>query len=127
MILLDTQTLFWFLSGDSRLGPKTLRILLADSGICFSSLSILEFEAKLFDGAEKGQRRLYEAALKAGLTELKPSGEELQRLSDFPQLRRHDPLDRALVMQASWHNAEFFTSDQKLLGLGLAWIRDSHE
>ena len=127
MIFLDTQTLFWFLRGDKKLGPRTLRILREEPEICFSSLSILEFESKLFERAEKDQRRLYGAALQAGLTELKPNGAELERASDFPQLRKHDPLDRALIMQASWHNADFFTSDKKLLTLGLAWVKDSQE
>lgn len=127
MILLDTQTLLWFLRGDRKLGQQTLRILQREPQIGFSSLSILEFEAKLFDRAERDQRKLYEAVLQAGLTELKPNGAELERASDFPQLRKHDPLDRALILQAAWHNADFYTSDQKLLSLGLAWVRDSQE
>lgn len=127
MILLDTQTLFWFLRGDKKLGRRTQKILSEGPEIGFSSLSILEFEAKLFDREERDQRKLYEAALQAGLTELKPSGAELERASDFPQLRKHDPLDRALILQAAWHNADFFTSDQKLLSLGLTWVKDSQE
>jgi PIN domain nuclease of toxin-antitoxin system len=127
MILLDTQTLFWFLRGDKKLGLRTRKILSEGSEIGFSSLSILEFEAKLFDRAERDQRKLYGTALEAGLTELKVTGAELECASDFPQLRRHDPIDRALVMQASWHNADLYTSDKKLLSLGLAWVKDSQE
>jgi len=125
MILLDTQTLFWFLRGEKKLGPGTLQVLRKEPEIAFSSLSILEFEAKLFDRAERNQRILYEAALRAGLVEIRPTGAELERCSDFPQLRKHDPIDRALVLQAAWHNATFYTSDQKLLQLNLSWIHDS--
>jgi PIN domain nuclease of toxin-antitoxin system len=127
MILLDTQTLLWFLRGDSKLGQRTLQILQRESEIGFSSLSILEFEAKLFDRAVRDQRKLYGAALEAGFIELRPHGAELERASDFPQLRKHDPLDRALIMQAAWNNADLYTSDQKLLSLGLAWVKDSQE
>jgi PIN domain nuclease of toxin-antitoxin system len=125
MILLDTQTLFWFLRGDKKLGPGTLQALRKEADIAFSSLSILEFEAKLYDRAERNQRILYAAALQAGLVEIRPTGAELERCSDFPQLQKHDPIDRALVLQAAWHNASFFTSDQKLLQLNMSWIHDS--
>lgn len=127
MILLDTQTLFWFLKGDKKLGLRTRRILAQAPELYFSSMSILEFETKAFDRGDLEQRVLRVAALEAGVRELQPKGEEFERTGDFPQLRRHDPIDRALVMQAAWHNADFYTSDSKLLSIGLAWVKDSQE
>lgn len=125
MILLDTQTLVWYLTADKRLGPKSTKKLIGSENLCFSTLSILEYEIKLFDRSLGGQRKVLNAANEAGMLELKPSGEELQRASDFPALSKHDPFDRALVMQASWHNAQLYTSDEKLLSLNLSWIVDS--
>lgn len=127
MILLDTQTLFWFLKGDKKLGSNTRRVLVQAPELYFSSMSILEFETKAFDRGDLEQRVLRAAALEAGVRELRPKGEEFERTADFPQLRGHDPVDRALVMQAAWHNADLYTSDSKLLSLGLAWVMDSQE
>lgn len=127
MILLDTQTLFWFLKGDQRLGKRTKQQLEASGELYFSTLSILEFETKAFDRGDLKQRIVRSAAIEAGINELQPKAEAFERVADFPQLRRHDPVDRALLMQASWHNADLYTSDQKLLSLGLAWVKDSQE
>jgi PIN domain nuclease of toxin-antitoxin system len=127
MILLDTQTLFWYLKGDKRLGPKSTRILVEADVLYFSSLSILEYEIKLIDRSLGGERKVLRSAIERGLVELVPKGQELELASDFPTLRKHDPIDRALVLQAAWHNASFFTSDRKLLHLGLAWVHDSQE
>jgi PIN domain nuclease of toxin-antitoxin system len=127
MILLDTQTLVWYLKADKRLGPKSTRILVEADVLYFSSLSILEYEIKLSDWSLGGGRKVLRSAIERGLVELVPKGQELEPVSDFPTLRKHDPIDRALVLQAAWHNANFFTSDKKLLSLGLAWLKDSQE
>jgi len=127
MILLDTQTLVWYLKGDKKLGPKSTRILVEADVLYFSSLSILEYEIKLSDRSLGGGRNVLRSAIERGLLELVPRGQELETVSDFPTLRNHDPIDRALVLQAAWHNANFFTSDRKLLNLGLAWVHDSQE
>ena len=125
MILLDTQTLFWYLTADPKLGSDAKKKLKQSQALYFSSLSILELESKFFDQRISNQRVLRSAALNAGLRELVPSGAELERVGDFPQLTKHDPIDRALMCQASWHNATFYTSDRKLLSIGLSWVRDS--
>ena len=127
MFMLDTQTLVWYLTGDKKLGPRSTRTLVDADVLYFSSLSILEYEIKLSDRSLGGGRQLLKAATAKGLEELVPSGKELERASDFPSLRRHDPIDRALVLQAAWHNATFFTSDRKLLDLGLTWVHDSQD
>ena len=125
MILLDTQTLFWYLTADPKLGRDAKRKLKQSQALYFSSLSILELESKFFDQRISNQRVLRSSALDSGLRELAPTGTELERVGDFPQLVKHDPIDRALMCQASWHNAVFYTSDRKLLSIGLSWVRDS--
>ena len=125
MILLDTQTLFWYLTADPKLGRDAKEKLKQSQTLYFSSLSILELESKFFDQRISNQRVLRSAALDSGLRELAPTGAELERVGDFPQLVKHDPIDRALMCQASWHNAILYTSDRKLLSIGLSWVRDS--
>jgi PIN domain nuclease of toxin-antitoxin system len=127
VILLDTQTLFWYLTSDSKLGRAATNALRSSQALYFSSLSILELESKFFDQRISNQRILRSAALESGLKELVPSGAELERVGDFPQLVKHNPIDRALMCQASWHNAIFYTSDRKLLSIGLNWVRDSQD
>lgn len=127
MILLDSQTLVWYLTADIKLGKQAKARLIECQDLYFSSLSILELEIKQFDRT-KGQGRLIRsAAIKAGLRELEFGGAEAETVSDFPLLGRHDPIDRGLIQQAAQYGAVFFTSDKKLLNQGLAWVIDSQE
>jgi PIN domain nuclease of toxin-antitoxin system len=127
VILLDSQTLVWYLTADIKLGKQAKARLIECQDLYFSSLSILELEIKQFDRT-KGQGRLIRsAAIKAGLRELEFGGAEAETVSDFPLLGRHDPIDRGLIQQAAQYGAVFFTSDKKLLNQGLAWVIDSQE
>ena len=127
MILLDSQTLVWYLTADIKLGKQAKARLIECQDLYFSSLSILELEIKQFDRT-KGQGRLIRsAAIKAGLRELEFGGAEAETVSDFPLLGRHDPIDRGLIQQAAQYGAVFFTSNKKLLNQGLAWVIDSQE
>jgi PIN domain nuclease of toxin-antitoxin system len=127
VILLDSQTLVWYLTADIKLGKQAKARLIECQDLYFSSLSILELEIKQFDRT-KGQGRLIRsAAIKAGLRELEFGGAEAETVGDFPLLGRHDPIDRGLIQQAAQYGAVFFTSDEKLLNQGLAWVIDSQE
>jgi PIN domain nuclease of toxin-antitoxin system len=127
VILVDSQTLVWYLTADIKLGKQAKARLIECQDLYFSSLSILELEIKQFDRT-KGQGRLIRsAAIKAGLRELEFGGAEAETVSDFPLLGRHDPIDRGLIQQAAQYGAVFFTSDKKLLNQGLAWVIDSQE
>lgn len=127
MILLDSQTLLWYLTADPKLGKRAKARLIASQQLFFSSLSILELEIKQFDRTEGAPRRIRSAALSAGLQELVFSGVEAEAVNDFPLLGRHDPIDRGLIQQAAHYGAVFFTSDKKLLNQGLAWVIDSQD
>ena len=127
MILVDSQTLVWYLTADIKLGKQAKARLIECQDLYFSSLSILELEIKQFDRT-KGQGRLIRsAAINAGLRELEFGGAEAETVSDFPLLGRHDPIDRGLIQQAAHYGAIFFTSDRKLLNQGLTWVIDSQE
>jgi len=125
VILLDSQTLVWYLTADPKLGKRATARLIASQELFFSSLSILELEIKLFDRSEGNNRTIRSTALQAGLQELEFSGLEAETVSDFPLLGKHDPIDRGLIQQAAYHQADFYTSDQKLLSQGLSWVIDS--
>lgn len=127
MILLDSQTLVWYLTADPKLGKQAKARLIDCQDLYFSSLSILELEIKQFDRARAQGRLIRTAAIKAGLRELIFSGAEAEAVSDFPLLGRHDPIDRGLIQQAAHHGAQFYTSDKKLLNQGLHWVIDSQE
>ena len=127
MILLDSQTLVWYLTADIKLGKQAKARLIECQDLYFSSLSILELEIKQFDRTTGQGRLIRSAAIKAGLRELEFGGAEAETVSDFPLLGRHDPIDRGLIQQAAQYGAVFFTSDKKLLNQGLAWVIDSQE
>ena len=127
MILLDSQTLVWYLTADAKLGKSAKARLIDCQELYFSSLSVLELEIKQFDRSQGQGRLIRTAALKAGLRELVFTGAEAEAVSDFPLLGRHDPIDRGLIQQAAHHGAQFFTSDKKLLNQDLQWIIDSQD
>jgi PIN domain nuclease of toxin-antitoxin system len=127
VILLDSQTLVWYLTADIKLGKQAKARLVECQDLYFSSLSILELEIKQFDRTTGQGRLIRSAAIKAGLRELEFGGAEAETVSDFPLLGRHDPIDRGLIQQAAQYGAVFFTSDKKLLNQGLAWVIDSQE
>jgi PIN domain nuclease of toxin-antitoxin system len=127
VILLDSQTLVWYLTADIKLGKQAKARLIECQDLYFSSLSILELEIKQFDRTTGQGRLIRSAAIKAGLRELEFGGAEAETVSDFPLLGRHDPIDRGLIQQAAQYGAVFFTSDKKLLNQGLAWVIDSQE
>ena len=127
MILVDSQTLVWYLTADIKLGKQAKARLVECQDLYFSSLSILELEIKQFDRTTGQGRLIRSAAIKAGLRELDFGGPEAETVSDFPLLGRHDPIDRGLIQQAAQYGAVFFTSDKKLLSQGHAWVIDSQE
>lgn len=127
MILLDSQTLVWYLTADIKLGKQATARLMQCQDLYFSSLSILEFEIKQFDRSQGQGRLIRTTALNAGLQELVFAGAEAETVSDFPLLGRHDPIDRGLIQQAAHHGFQFYTSDKKLLNQGLHWVIDSQE
>lgn len=127
MILLDSQTLVWYLTADIKLGKQAKARLIECQDLYFSSLSILELEIKQFDRTQGQGCLIRTAALKTGLRELEFGGAEAETVSDFPLLGRQDPIDRGLIQQAAHYGTKFYTSDKKLLNQGLDWVIDSQE
>jgi PIN domain nuclease of toxin-antitoxin system len=116
--LLDTHLLYWWMTGDARLGKATERII-AKSEIMVSAASMWEMTLK----NAKGKLPLPQGSLAEQL--------EAQGFVLLPILPRHieaacsltcahtDPFDRLLIAQACDERLLLLTRDAAILSLGL--------
>lgn len=116
--LLDTHLIYWWMTGDARLGKATQRII-AKSDIVVSAASLWEMVLK----SAKGKLPLPEGSLEEQL--------EAQGFVLLPILSRHieavrsltclhaDPFDRLLIAQAYDERLTLLTRDAAILALGL--------
>jgi len=116
--LLDTHLIYWWMTGDARLGKVTHRII-AKSEIIVSAVSIWEMVLK----NAKGKLPLPEGSITEQL--------EAQGFIVMPILPRHieavrhlhcahaDPFDRLLIAQAQDERLPLLTRDSAMLGLKL--------
>jgi PIN domain nuclease of toxin-antitoxin system len=132
-MLLDSQTLIWFMQGDSRLGRGATRLLESVPFLHYSALSVMELTMKSLSLGPNGKPKLelptnFVQMLNAGgFKELTLESSDSNELSKFLALQRHDPIDRMLLAQASQSQMRFLTSDRVLLSLGLDWVVDAQE
>lgn len=125
--LLDSNVLHWFAQGDNSLGPKTLALLQSGNQLYFSSITVLELNIKTMLGKYQGLSALIEGARAAGFLEANFSVSAASKLTEFPELSRHDPFDRALLAQAQEMQLQFITGDRVLTALGLGFVKDARE
>lgn len=116
--LLDTHLLYWWMTGDARLGKATQRII-AKSEIIVSTASVWEMVLK----NSKGKLPLPQGSITEQL--------EAQGFVMLPILPRHieaarsltcahpDPFDRLLIAQAYDERLTLLTRDTAILALGL--------
>ena len=116
--LLDTHLVYWWMTGDARLGKATQRII-AKSEIIVSTASVWEMVLK----NAKGKLPLPHGSLAEQL--------EAQGFVMLPILPRHieaarsltcahaDPFDRLLIAQAYDERLILLTRDAAILALGL--------
>lgn len=116
--LLDTHLVYWWMTGDARLGKATQRII-AKSEIIVSTASVWEMVLK----NAKGKLPLPQGSLAEQL--------EAQGFVMLPILPRHieaarsltcahtDPFDRLLIAQAYDERLTLLTRDAAILKLGL--------
>jgi PIN domain nuclease of toxin-antitoxin system len=132
-MLLDSQTLIWFMQGDSRLGRGATRLLESAPFLHYSALSVMELTMKSLSLGPNGKPKLelptnFVQMLNAGgFKELTLESSDSTELSKFLALHRHDPIGRMLLAQASKNQMPFLTSDRVLLSLGLDWVVDAQE
>ena len=116
--LLDTHLVYWWMTGDARLGKATQRII-AKSDVVVSTASVWEMVLK----NSKGELPLPQGAIAEQL--------EAQGFVMLPIFPRHieaarsltcthaDPFDRLLIAQASNERLTLLTRDTAILALGL--------
>ena len=116
--LLDTHLVYWWMTGDARLGKATQRII-AKSEIIVSTASVWEMVLK----NAKGKLPLPQGSIAEQL--------EAQGFVILPILPRHieaarsltcahtDPFDRLLIAQAYDERLTLLTRDAAILALGL--------
>lgn len=121
--LLDTHLVYWWMTGDVRLGKATQHII-AKSEIIVSTASVWEMVLK----NAKGKLPLPQGALAEQL--------EAQGFVMLPILPRHieaarsltcthaDPFDRLLIAQACDERITLLTRDTAILALGLDGVVD---
>lgn len=123
LMLLDSHSVWWFLTNQKRIG-KSLRQKLERHHVCFYSPATV-FE--LFQKSRKGKLRvpdnLVELIQQAGLLEL-PLNSQHAHDSRFISPEIYDPFDRMLLAQAQCEKINFYTSDSKILSLGLEFVKD---
>lgn len=122
-MLLDSHSVWWLLTNQKRIG-KSLRQKLDRHQVCFYSPATV-FE--LFQKSRKGKLRipdnLVELIQQAGLQEL-PLNSQHAHDSRFISPDIFDPFDRMLLAQAQCEKIDFYTSDAKILSLGLDFVKD---
>jgi PIN domain nuclease of toxin-antitoxin system len=125
MILLDTNTFIFALSSPKRLGSRSRARILNGGLVHYSSLSIAEIQLKQDPKLEKLFIHNPEVLLKAGFNQIPFAPEAALLMSRFRSLSKTDPFDWMLLAQAASLDAEFFTSDLRLISLGLDFVVDA--
>jgi PIN domain nuclease of toxin-antitoxin system len=132
-VLLDSQTLVWFMQDDPRLGRHARKLLETVPFLHFSAVSIAELTMKTLSLGPNGKPKLVlpknfvQILEKGGFKELTLQSSDSSELAKFLLLHRHDPMDRMLLAQASKNRMPFLTSDRVLLSLGFDWVVDAQE
>lgn len=132
-MLLDSQTLVWFMNDDPRLGRGARRMIETVPFLHYSALSVMELTMKSLSLGPNGKPKLelpknfVQLLDEGGFKELPLHSADAGELEKFLLLHSHDPMDRMLLAQASKNGMRLLTADRMLLSLGLDWVVDSQE
>jgi PIN domain nuclease of toxin-antitoxin system len=132
-MLLDSQTLVWFMQDDPRLGRGARRLLETVPFVHFSAVSVMELTMKSLSLGPNGKpkltlpRNFVQMLAAGGFKELTLQSDDSSELAKFLLLHNHDPMDRMLLAQASRNQMRFLTADRVLLSLGFDWVIDAQE
>ena len=118
-LLLDTQSLIWWLNDDPKLGPRTRSLIAAaQSEVLISVVSFWEVSIKHRIGKfdERGSELMHESQSSGfEIVEIEP--EHLTALETFVAKPGHkDPFDHLILIQAKAKGAILVTSDRQLCG-----------
>lgn len=125
MLLLDTQAVLWLLDDSPRLGPVARQTIVSSSRVHVSAATVWELTIKSMLGKLTVPADLSRRLTEQGLLLLSVTAEHAEGIRAFPELARHDPIDRLLVSQASQAGLHLLTADRVLLDLGRPFIVDA--
>jgi PIN domain nuclease of toxin-antitoxin system len=121
MLLVDTQLLLWAAFDPARLSAKAVDLLRSrEAPLAFSLATLWEVAIKSSLGRPDfsvDTRKLRNALVAEGFTELTIRAEHVARVAALPWLHR-DPFDRMLVAQAKEENWTLLTADRALTAYG---------
>ncbi len=123
-ILLDTNVLSNLHTRPSLLGKQTVRKLEGAKGLFFSPITFFEWLQK-DDYLGTTAKLLAAATIAAGIEELPLSAHAALEAQRFGSLRGSDPLDFLILSQAAQAEMDLYTSDRRLLSLGLDFVKDA--
>ena len=123
-ILFDTNVLSNLHTRPSLLGNQTVRKLESAKGLFFSPITFFEWLQK-DDYLGTTAKMLAAATIAAGIEELPLSARAALEAQRFGSLRGSDPLDFLILSQAAQAEMDLYTSDRRLLSLGLDFVKDS--
>lgn len=116
-ILLDTQVLLWFLSGDNRLSSKGRKAWLdPGNALFFSMAGYWEIAIKVNIGKLElipgWDRIINDEMLRNGIRFLPIRAEHCNRLATLP-LHHRDPFDRIMIAQAQVESMAVLSADNQ--------------
>lgn len=125
-MLLDSSVLIWTLTDPSKLGRGFRQRIEKLGWAYFSPLSTFELNlANLSGKAPKLPEDFSTKLDDLALVELPYSQAASESAKELSQLFRSDPYDWMLLSQAIAADCDFYTSDLRLLGLGLEFVKDA--
>lgn len=124
-MLIDSHVLLWLLTDDRRLGPTARESLRLASAVHVSAITFLELAIKAMLGKVSTPTDFARLVAAQGLRHAPFEADDAEAVSQFPDLARHDPFDRALLAQSRRHGWTFVTADGRLLDPGLEWVLDA--
>jgi len=121
-LLLDTHTLFWWVTDSALLSEQARRQIADEAGDCYvSAVSVFELSNKVrlgkFDPARELVERLQEVMEYNRFTPLAVSMDHA-RLAGRLANPHHDPFDRLLAAQSIVENMPVVTADAAIRDLG---------
>lgn len=125
MLLLDSQVLVWVLDDNPRLGQRARATIEAATRVYVSAATVWELTIKAMLGKLSIPENLTSRLIEQGFEPLAITAGHAEGLRDFPQLARHDPVDRLLVAQAAESGLPLLTADKVLLELDKDFIVDA--
>jgi PIN domain nuclease of toxin-antitoxin system len=123
-VLLDTHVLWWLLQQPKKLGKNILSELSSSSLVLYSPMTVFELYQKAKKKKLNVPENLVELINQSGLQELQVNSHHAI-YSRYISHQITNPIDCLLIAQAQAKKVDFYTSDSKILSLGLNFVKDA--